>query len=207
MSAMPSRRADPAPRGSEPAAPRRADAERNIATILRTAADLLAADPGVSMVDVAKAAGVGRVTLYSHFPSRQALVEAVARRVVGEADAALEAAGLDALSPEEAVRELLRTSWQVLDRFNRLRVAAQAEIGETRLRALHDHGFTHLERLLERGRQAQAFRTDLDLSWLVTVFYALMHAAGDEVSAGKLTAEEVPGLLADTLLPLLRRGR
>ena len=205
MSAMPARDVEPGAPG--PSSPRRADAERNIATILRTAADLLAADPGVSMVGIAKAAGVGRVTLYSHFASRAALVEAVAARVIAEADVALASADLDTMAPEDAVRELLRTSWQVLDRFNRLRVAAQAEIGEPRLRALHDHGSTHLERLIVRGQESGTFRTDLALPWLVTVFYSLMHAAADRVAAGSLSASDVPDLLADTILPLLRASR
>ncbi|HET6168509.1 MAG TPA: TetR/AcrR family transcriptional regulator [Marmoricola sp.] len=205
---MSSRPVDRARReGGESAAPRRADAERNIATILRTTADLLAVDPGVSLVEIAKAAGVGRVTLYSHFASRSTLLEAVATMVIGEADAALASADLDALPPEEALRELLRTSWQVLDRFNRLRVSAAAEIGEQRLRELHDHGFSHLERLIARGQESGDFRTDLEVPWLVTVFYALMHAAGDQVAAGSLRAADVPALLADTTLPLLRGGR
>ncbi|PZG15983.1 TetR/AcrR family transcriptional regulator [Nonomuraea aridisoli] len=56
-----------------PASVRRADAERNIAAILDAATRLISADPTVSVADIAKAAGVGRVTLYGHFPSRKAL--------------------------------------------------------------------------------------------------------------------------------------
>lgn len=207
MTGMSARRVRPvAPHGADAvsAAPRRADAERNIATILVTATEQLANRPGVSMAEVARAAGVGRVTLYSHFPSRADLVDAVVGRVITEADAALTAARLDDLPPEEALRQLLATSWQVLDRFNRLRVVAQAELGEARLRAHHDHGFGHLERLITRGQEEHVFRDDLPLSWLVTVFYALMHAAGDQVEAGEVSAAEVPELLAESLLPLLR---
>jgi TetR/AcrR family transcriptional repressor of mexCD-oprJ operon len=45
------------------ATPRRADARKNIAAILEAATACLAKDPDVSINEIAKAAGVGRVTL------------------------------------------------------------------------------------------------------------------------------------------------
>ncbi len=61
------------------AAPRaqRADARRNIAAILDAATDCLARDPDMSIAGIAAAAGVGRITLYGHFKTRAALVNAV----------------------------------------------------------------------------------------------------------------------------------
>jgi AcrR family transcriptional regulator len=56
---------------------RRADAERSIAAILDAGLACFGTNPDVTMTAVARAAGVGRVTLYAHFPSRQALLEAV----------------------------------------------------------------------------------------------------------------------------------
>src|ERR1700731_535694 len=49
---------------------RRADARRNIASILDAAQDCLSRDPTASIADIAQAAGVGRVTLYGHFGTR-----------------------------------------------------------------------------------------------------------------------------------------
>ncbi|MFA1550311.1 TetR/AcrR family transcriptional regulator [Actinomadura chokoriensis] len=57
----------------------RADAQRNRERILTCALDLFAArGPGVSMEDIARAAGLGIGTLYRHFPDRRALVEEIA---------------------------------------------------------------------------------------------------------------------------------
>jgi AcrR family transcriptional regulator len=57
----------------------RADARRNRALIITTAVDLFAArGPGVSMEEIAQAAGLGVGTLYRHFPDRQALLEDIA---------------------------------------------------------------------------------------------------------------------------------
>ncbi len=56
---------------------KRADAQRNIAAILDAATECLSRNPAASTSEIAKAAGVGRVTLYGHFPSRPELVDAV----------------------------------------------------------------------------------------------------------------------------------
>ena len=59
---------------------RRADARRNRELILDAAASLYAREPEASMRAVADAAGVGRSTLFRHFPSREDLEGAVERR-------------------------------------------------------------------------------------------------------------------------------
>ena len=95
---------------------RRADAERSIAAIVEAAFDGLCRDPDVSMSAIARGAGVGRVTLYTHFPTRAALVDAVARRAVAQAAAALNAEAPDEGPAREALARLAGPGWRVLDR-------------------------------------------------------------------------------------------
>ncbi|MED7924932.1 TetR family transcriptional regulator [Nonomuraea sp. LP-02] len=193
-----------APRQPVPA--RRADAERNIAAILEAATRLLSADPAASVADIAKAAGVGRVTLYGHFPSREALVDAVLEHAVGLADAVLDDPALDEGPAPEAMAALLRSAWEVLDRHRRLFVAADRIMATERIREHHERPLRRVERLIERGRRDGDFRTDLPLPWLVTTFFSIIHSAAQEREAGRLPAEDVERVLITTMLSLLTSG-
>src|SRR4051794_31235235 len=77
--------------GTSPPRGPRADARRNIAAIMDAALACIVRDPDVGVGEIAKTAGVGRVTLYGHFGSRAELVDAVFARTVEEADQALSA--------------------------------------------------------------------------------------------------------------------
>jgi AcrR family transcriptional regulator len=65
------------------------------------------AGPDISLDEIARRAGVGIGTLYRHFPTRDAIVEAVYRREVAQlADAATRL--LDELPPGAALHEWMR---------------------------------------------------------------------------------------------------
>lgn len=183
---------------------RRADAERNIAAILDAALVLFTKEPQSSMVAIARAAGVGRVTLYAHFPSREVLLEAVLDRTITEAGEVIRKAAPEEGSATEALGRLLRTSWHVLDRHRQLFELAQRELGPVWLRQRHREVVDHVAGLLARGQQEGVFRSDLPMNWLVTTVYSLLHAAAEDVNAGQLKAEEAADVLEATLLPALR---
>jgi AcrR family transcriptional regulator len=131
---------------------RRADAQRNIDAIVAAARDLLGQGALPSMSQVAAAAGVGRVTLYAHFPSREVLLDAVVRQAISDTDQALTALGLDDDAVEIALARLVRTSWPILDRYRTVRTVAVTELGPEALRDRHDQVVHHVERLIARGR-------------------------------------------------------
>jgi AcrR family transcriptional regulator len=87
----------------------RADAERNRERILEVAKEAFTrAGANASLDDIAKEAGVGAGTLYRHFPTRDALLEAVYRTEV-EKLAAAERKFAETMSPLEALR-----AWMLL---------------------------------------------------------------------------------------------
>ncbi|MFZ3497574.1 TetR/AcrR family transcriptional regulator [Streptomyces sp. 5.8] len=180
--------------------PRRADAERNSAAIVDAGLDCFLADPQASMAAVARAAGVSRVTLYSHFPTREALLDAALDRAVDEAAAALEALDGEEGSAEEALGLLIRSSWRLLDRHSAVFAAVSAALPPERLRERHDRILAPVRRLIGRGRASGELRADLSADWLVTVVYSLVHAAAAEVQAGRMAPAEAPEILTATVL-------
>lgn len=184
--------------------PRRADAERNTAAIVDAGLDCFLADPQASMAAVARAAGVSRVTLYSHFPTREALLDAALDRAVDEAAATLEAldgeGGAAEAGAEEDLGLLVRSSWRILDRHSAVFAAVSAALPPERLRERHDRILAPVRRLIGRGRESGELRTDLSADWLVTVVYTLVHAAAAEVQAGRMAPAEAPEILTATVL-------
>ena len=92
-------------------APRRirADAQRNRDLILESAKTAFTRDGAdASLDDIARSAGIGSATLYRHFPTRDALIEAVYRSEV-EKLAASEERFAAAMPPLEALR-----AWMLL---------------------------------------------------------------------------------------------
>ncbi|MGR6920843.1 TetR/AcrR family transcriptional regulator [[Actinomadura] parvosata] len=187
----------------QPVPARRADAERNIAAILEAGTRLLSADPTASVADIAKAAGVGRVTLYGHFPSREALVDAVLDHAVSIADGVLEDESIDTAPAPEAMAGLLRSAWEILDRHRRLFLAADRVLATERIREHHEAPLRRVGRLIARGQRDGDFRDDLPLPWLVTAFFSIIHSAAQEREAGRLAPEEVADVLIKTMLSLL----
>src|SRR4051812_21531312 len=82
----------------------RADARRNRNAVLEAGARLLAERPTASMQDIADASGVGRTTVYRHFPAREDLVAALIEQVAEEALHIIE----EAVAADGAASEVLR---------------------------------------------------------------------------------------------------
>ena len=95
---------------AEPVRKPRADAARNRERVLEAAKAVFSAGgPDASLEAVARRAGVGIGTLYRHFPTREALFEAVYRREVQQLGELAEQLKSEA-APVDALRRWLRSN-------------------------------------------------------------------------------------------------
>ena len=145
--------------------------ERVANAILEAAARALV-DQGAhaSMSEVAAEAGIARATVYRYFPSRQALLDALAELAVNDASARLASARIDQVPVEEGITRAVRALVDVGDYFvvlARERVKPDTDQFDTRLAA-------PLNRLMEQGRRSGAIRDDLPTSWLTESLVGLV---------------------------------
>ncbi|MFI0723574.1 TetR/AcrR family transcriptional regulator [Streptomyces sp. NPDC021224] len=156
----------------------RADAKRNRDLLLRAAQDAFAEEGiGVSLDSVARRAGVGPGTLYRHFPTKEALFEAVvherlrqlvarAREAAGDTDPGAAFFGFVAHMVREAAPKQ-----DLVDALGgagaQVRTAVTATAGELR---------DEVGRLLVRAQRAGAVRPDLGTADLMALLSGVLHA-------------------------------
>ena len=193
--------------GAVPATRRRrqrADAKQSIAAILQAAIGALNADPGASVEDIARGAGVTRQTVYAHFPSREALLAAVTEQIVATVAAAFEAAERKAdeeAPPAVALARLLETGMREAARYPFLWHMPEVSADEDRDR--HAPVMERMLALIERGQETGDFDKTLSPAWLLTAALALGRAAEDEVKAGRMTVDEASDAVRHSYLRLL----
>src|SRR3954447_20875451 len=178
---------------------RRADAKRSVARILDASLEALASDPEVSMAGIARRAGVVRATVYVHFPTREALIEAVTHRAISEVADVIEAAEPDHGPPAEALARLVSTAWRTMGRYHSL-VAINSGLPQAELQARHGPVLDRLEPLIERGQADGVFRADVPAAWHLAVVLALVHTASGTLQAGHGTPEQIESALIATVL-------
>jgi AcrR family transcriptional regulator len=141
----------------------RADAIRNRERVLEAAKAVFSAGgPDASLEAVAKRAGVGIGTLYRHFPTREALFEAVYHREVQQLTELAEALKTEA-EPVDALRRWMRSNVEfIATKKGMLAALALAVHGSSELYA---HTFERLTKavraLLERAVAAGEMRADI----------------------------------------------
>ena len=177
----------------------RADAHRNRERLLTSATAAFTATDGttVSLEAIARDAGVGIGTLYRHFATREALIEAVYCTELAEVAAS---AGqlLESHRPLVALRR-----W--MDRYAAF-VAAKRGMAES-LRAMFASGTVKpsdtrdsvvgaVETLLKAGRADGSLRSDIRADDVVSSLIGIFLASGSTEQANRMLDLLVDGLVA-----------
>ncbi len=154
--------------------PKRADARRNYEKVLAAAREAFAeGGESTALEEIARRAGVGIGTLYRHFPSRQALLEALYIDEVEEL--CRTAAQLDGDDPWEALNSWFErfigyiATKQALAAELLKYVERDAQLFKTSRAALFSAG----EPLLTRAQEAGVVRPDVDIGDVIQMLMGI----------------------------------
>lgn len=160
----------------------RADARRNLDRLLEAAGECFA-ERGLecSVDEIARRAGVGHGTVFRRFPTKEALIRAVALRLVAEL-AAVAAEAADAPDVDEAFGRFVRFAAASYDRNRGLAGGLERCLGSPETDAL----FAAVDRLVRRARRAGVVRRGV---------------RGEDVLRLVPTASRYPEIVLDGLRP------
>ena len=183
-----------------PERPLRADARRNRERLVAVAAAAFAAaDATVPLEDIARAAGVGIGTLYRHFPTREALVEAVYATELDEITRSA-AALLEELPPDAALRAWMNRYAQFAELKRGLVDTLRAgwAAGRIATPTTRERITAAIATILAAGAQSGVFREDVDPDDITTLLLGVFIS-----TAANSTKEQTTRLL-DLVLDALR---
>ncbi len=167
-------------------------------SLLDVAATVLVADPAASLAQVAEAAGIGRTTLHKHFPTREALLEAVGHRVIDQWDAAV-----TGINPGDSADGGLLAM-----------MAAVIPIGQQLAFLWRTPAFDHSPDIGQRWISAESRGLGVLLAarargviapglpdwWIQRIFYSVIYVAAESVRTGHLAPRDAPGLALSAFL-------
>ena len=181
--------------------PMRADAQRNYDRLLEEAVRAFAngGDDDVALEGIAKSAGVGIGTLYRHFPTREALVDAAYRHELVDLCNAVSGL-LESLPADEATRTWMDHFIDYMNTKRYMAGALRAVIASGANPFAESRGrlIAAITTLLDAGAAAGVLRSDLDPD---DVLVAL---SGVSLAAGAPAQREQAGRLLDLLVEGLR---
>lgn len=173
--------------------------DRTAAAIIDSAAAILATrGEAASMEEIARAAGIGRATLYRYFANREDLLKAMAAASVQELAARIKEADLEAVPFEEAIARLARgiiatgSKYVALSRDGAGHTDAIPEVEAEVVKPIRD--------LFRRATADGSLRDDLSPDLLMDLFSGLIRGGLDATAGGRRGIEETAAAVTTLFL-------
>jgi AcrR family transcriptional regulator len=170
--------------------------------VIDAALALLAERPDASMQEIADASGLGRTTVYRHFPTREDLFAGLLEVAIDHSWRTAESIFDKGLAFEPTIRELSLAMVEISATYRFLLGYGNPQALQVSRSAADNPIMAWLERERSRG----TVRRDLPIHWLMSCFQALALVAMQDFAAGRQSREETASLLAESILALFRES-
>ncbi|MBB5166168.1 TetR/AcrR family transcriptional regulator [Mycobacterium sp. AZCC_0083] len=175
--------------------------ERTRAVILEAAARVLGRRPDAAMAEIADEAGVGRATLYRHFPTRDSLLQGAEEAGIAELTEGIEAANLGGLSVERAIARLTSVFMRTGAKY-----AAFITQDEDHPDSVDKQRVIQpVREVIDRGVREGVLRADPPTDVLFEMFSALLERSLWLTVAGTITPEAATDAVVDLFLDGARK--
>ncbi|MEM8859621.1 MAG: TetR/AcrR family transcriptional regulator [Chloroflexota bacterium] len=148
----------------------------------------LLANPSAGMSEIAKAAKVGRATLYRHFDSREALIQKIAVICLQEINDATESFGH--LNGRDTIEAIIEVVMPLANRFSFLNslwdIAADDEV----VKSIAQQQFDEMSAIVEEAKTLGQMDAVLPTVWIVALFEGVLAAAWELMEAGSISSDE-----------------
>ncbi len=173
--------------------------DRSPSAVLEAATRLLLVNPDLSLGELASRIGIGRTTLHRMYPTRPALLAALAHDALDQLSIVYAAADLDGEDPLVAVGRLVEGAVPLGPRLMFLVRARELDDDadlDRRLTALDEP----LVRSVVRAQVAGMLEDDVAPEWVVECLYGLVWVAWEQVEKGRLAPRDAAPLVMRTWL-------
>ncbi|WP_299773321.1 TetR/AcrR family transcriptional regulator [uncultured Tateyamaria sp.] len=165
--------------------------------ILEAAFEVFSQNPGASLADVAKQAGVGRATLHRHFAGRDDLMIALTLTAAKELDAAVEEATANCQTYTEGLEAGLQAILPLAARHMFLSTEPASQ--DPRVTEVYATQTRDLAHDIDMAKAEGTFDPHVPTEWIVQAYENLIYAGWATVVAGDATPKQAAALAWRTL--------
>lgn len=162
--------------------------------VLEAGIKALLSNHSAGMADIAKAAGIGRATLYRHFDSREALVRKLALSCYQEIDNAY--APFEHLEGKAAILKIIEIAMPMASRFNFLARLWSIVEEDEEVQRIEEQSQQEMCFLFEQAKAAGEIDANLPIAWLSASFDHILMAGWHLVESGDASVEQAASYAA-----------
>lgn len=168
--------------------------------IIQAALEALAMNPRVLLDDIAKAAGVGRATLYRHFDSRETLISKLSHDACVKLDAAVIPIYEDnLLTAEKKLSKLINVTVPLGARIHFVALISTSENNPEIQQGYKLH-LARLQKLCQQLKDEYFVAAEVSTAWLVASLDGLIYTAWKSIYSGDLASNDASELVLRTFL-------
>lgn len=165
--------------------------KKSTRALLDASFQVLVGNPHASLSEIATQAGVGRATLYRHYPTREALITAIAQESLQYIDGVLQPINKQGLDGLEAVKAMVNALLPMAERFHFLQMIwTTAELDKAIVK-MYEEQMNIIWYWISAGQKAGDINASISAEWIVTVLDSMLYGAAWMLANDRMTEEQI----------------